>query len=270
MGRDLSHARGDDFVRAPVGRWATAGSTVVWCLSPSLSGACAWGRPSAADCRAALALFDILGDARLAPRFDCVLDGHGLDGLDEDALRVLAEWTRARQKELARRVRLQVGIPPAGAAAAIPWATLGGAQTTRVEQEPRAAYALVPEGAPLADQLAAIVAGLRGVAPAVRALRELLRVRDGDITVEAAARALGTATRSLQRTLRENGTTFRGEQTAARFAIASELLLTTKHKVAEIAARVGLSESGLEALVRARSGMTPAELRRAGSSKPEA
>lgn len=250
MGRELSPARADDFVKAPVGRWAAAGSTVVWCRSPSLSGACAWGRPTVADARAALALFEILGAGPLAPRFDCVLDGHGLDGIDDDALRVLAEWTRARQRELARRVRLQINIPPVRGA--IAWGALTAGPTARVEAEPRAAYALVPGGAPLADELTAIVAAVRGPA---RALRELLRARAGDLTVDDAARALGTATRSLQRALRDEGTTFRDEQTRVRFAIAGELLAGSKLKVVEIAARLGLTESGLEALIRSRSGM---------------
>ena len=46
----------------------------------------------------------------------------------------------------------------------------------------------------------------------------------------------------------------------ARFRVA-EQLLGGEDKIAAVASRLGLTEAGLTGLVRARTGMTPGELR---------
>jgi AraC-like DNA-binding protein len=69
------------------------------------------------------------------------------------------------------------------------------------------------------------------------------------------------STRSLQRQLWQAGVSFRDEQAAARFRCAEEML-RTDDKVSAIAAQLGLSAQGLTQLTRARTGLTPAELRR--------
>jgi AraC-like DNA-binding protein len=92
-------------------------------------------------------------------------------------------------------------------------------------------------------------------------LRELLRSRQGRVTIGEAARELAVSSRSLQRALASRGTTFRAEQLAARFRAACTLFQSTELKVASIAAHLGVSERALRELVHARAGVPPHEQR---------
>ena len=94
----------------------------------------------------------------------------------------------------------------------------------------------------------------------------------GALPIEAAARRLALSTRSLQRTLREAGTTYRLELKAFRIRRAQELL-RGDHNLGTIAAEVGFSSAGAGALGSAAllgEGMTWREVRRAVSDQQSA
>jgi AraC-like DNA-binding protein len=89
-----------------------------------------------------------------------------------------------------------------------------------------------------------------------------MRERHASLTVEDAARALRISTRSLQRMLKDNGTSFQQEIRTARFLKAEELVRSTDDKLSVIAGRVGITEGALTQLFREKVGCTPAEYRR--------
>ncbi len=254
------------FLRDPVGSWLVASPTaVVFCAASDLCGCTAWGRPSRADVERLLEVFGGFRHPKLAARFDVILDGRAIEGVDPDALQLLIAWLDERKTELAARVRVQYGVIAdtlVGVTLAGILPVLGETHDYRVVRDPREAFRdLSPAWEALADEVDAAVAQARGAPRELRELRDLLRARAA-ATIETAARALGVSVRTLQRVLQEGGTTFRDEVRDARFGAARELLVHGDDKVAAIARRVGLSENALARLVREKTGVTPAELRK--------
>jgi transcriptional regulator GlxA family with amidase domain len=81
-------------------------------------------------------------------------------------------------------------------------------------------------------------------------------------TINEAATALGLSSRTLQRALREAGTSFTTEVRNARIRTACRLLIETNHKVEVIAREVGCSSaSQLSALFKRCVGDTPGRYR---------
>lgn len=261
----MERASVEAFTRGPVGRWAlTAPTGLTWCATRERCGAVVWGRPSADHARAMLQVFEAYRGPWLAPRFDVILDARGIEAIDPDALEVLVDWAAARRVELAARIREQVGLVTKGVAGLtlagiLP--LLGETHAFRVTDDARGALR------DLHDEVEAIAAAARGVAPELRALRDLLRDRKGDVSLEDAARALRASVRSLQRLLQQNGTSWRDEAREARFLVAEELLGASDLKVSVVAARVGLSETALAQLVKEKTGLTPGELRLRGAAR---
>jgi AraC-like DNA-binding protein len=255
------------FLRDPVGRWVVASPTmIVFCAAKDLCGCTAWGRPSREDTARLLEVFGGFRHPSIAPRFDVVLDGRAIEGIDPEALQALIAWLDACKSELAARVRVQYGVIAdslVGVTLAGILPVLGDTHAFRVVHDPKDAFrALSPAGEAIAEEVYAAVGVARGTPRELRELRDLLHARAGGATIQSAARALRVSVRTLQRLLRERGTTFRDEVRDARFDAARELLVHGDAKVAAIAGRVGLSENALARLVRDKTGATPAELRK--------
>lgn len=273
----MREARSEDaFIRAPVGRWCVAGTAVMWCLSPTLCGGAAWGRPTATDARAVLRLFDAFDT--LAPRFDVLLDGSAVEGLDPEAVGVLFEWASGRIDDLRRRVRRRIGVVPSGLDGLVLSGItpmLGAPHPDLIVTSPREGFRLLLDDVDergarasadradaLEQEVSAIVSRVRGTPALLLRLRRWLRERQGIGAVADAARELAVSPRSLQRALTGAGTSFRQETLDARFDAAARLLASTDDKVAAIAARLGVTDAALAQLMRARTGLTPAEFRR--------
>lgn len=264
----VQEARGaESFVADPVGRWIATPTQLVWCASPKLAGLSVWGRPSAAEVRSNLAAFDGLR-ALGGGSVDILMDASGVESVDLEALEVAVGWARARLEELRARIGKRVGVIPPGAHGLVLAGLspiLGWLEDVAIAAD--RAEALQRLGAPeLAPEIDALIAAQRGSAPVVVALRALLREHDGKLDLAAAARALRISVRSLQRMLAAEGRSFRSEEVDARFDAAARLLSTTDEKVATIARRLGISEGTLAQIVRARTGLTPAEYRRRSRS----
>jgi len=94
-------------------------------------------------------------------------------------------------------------------------------------------------------------------APVLGVLRASLDGAKGRLALGAAARALGQSARSLQRKLRDEGTSFQAESAAAKVRAAKELLLHSDHKLAAIALEIGCSPQSFSALFRRATGKSP-------------
>jgi AraC-like DNA-binding protein len=251
------------FLRAPVGRWMVAGCSLVWVHSPTLGGSICWGRQTAEETQAVMRLFD--GFPQMAHGFDLILDGSLMDAVDPGTLAVFLDWTRKNLDEVVPRLRRYVGVVPPGMigfvlAGIAP--IVGKLWPFKVTQDLRSACRLLlPDGGDaLHDELAQLVSQARHMPPVLARLRQLLIAHRGQLSVGRAAQALGRSPRSLQRALQDAGRSYREEQQEARFKVAEELLAGSE-KIASVASRVGLGEAALTALVRARTGLTPGELR---------
>jgi len=261
----MIHTPNETFMRAPVGTFCVVGTSFLWCASPSLAGAYLWGRQSEAETREILDLFDH-GMRAMRPSFDMILDTRGVDAVDPLPLGILFSWMVARMGHLAQRIRLQACIIPEGPIGLLLTGLMpvtGQTQPYRIFTDAAQAFAVVAgdEGARLCADVERIAEPLRGVPREVRRTRELLEARL-DVSFDEVSRALGMSPRSLQRVLGRHGTSFHDEVVAVRLSRAQGLLRSGDLKLAEIGARVGISERALGLLFRAKTGLTPAEWRK--------
>jgi len=101
-----------------------------------------------------------------------------------------------------------------------------------------------------------------GATPMVARLRALLEARLTGVDLAAAARALGTSERSLQRRLREADTSFSNELGAARVRVAQRLLLSGDAPLTEVALEVGCASlQHFGVLFRKTTGQSPSAWR---------
>ncbi|MEL7013042.1 MAG: helix-turn-helix transcriptional regulator [Pseudomonadota bacterium] len=105
-----------------------------------------------------------------------------------------------------------------------------------------------------------------------QALRAFLKpiLLDGHMTkLRDAADALAMSTRSLQRALTENGTSFRTLLNAARADVARDLLSDNEIRITDVAMSLGFSDSAhFSRAFRATTGLSPSEFRLACREMP--
>ncbi len=108
-----------------------------------------------------------------------------------------------------------------------------------------------------ADQLLADLSGQRPLLEEVR--RHISRMlRDGAPGIEQVARDMGYSARTLQRQLRDSGSSFRDETAAVRCQIAQSYLRDPRLGLAEIALMLGYTEhSAFTRSFQRWTGMTP-------------
>jgi AraC-like DNA-binding protein len=128
-----------------------------------------------------------------------------------------------------------------------------------------------PTLAELLERLAAhLLADLPPTTTVAGALRELC-IRDGfehELTLDAAAQRLHLSPRTLQRRLRDEGTSHQEVIDDARRQLASRMLSQSGLGIAEVAFALGFSEpGGLHRAFKRWTGMTPAAYRRATRSR---
>lgn len=251
------------FVADPVGRHRVAGTSLLWCVSPSLGGVTTWGAPDLPATREVLQAFAALVSPRMTEPVTLVLDGRRIERIDPDSLSALLAWLAEHQVGLRRRILRQVGVIPRGLtgltlAGILP--SLGETHPFRVVDTAEAAHRLIDSPPGLVGQIEVLVDAAASTSGPLRALRELLR-RDLALSLPVAARALGVSARSLQRSLGADDTSFQRELRDARFAAACTLLEGSDEKVSLVARRVGVTEDALVQLFRERAGTTPSEHR---------
>lgn len=250
--------------RSPIGRWVVAGSSIAWCADPELCGCVVWGSPGPEDVRNIVAAFESFQHPSFAPRFDVVFDVRRVDVVAPAALAVLVSWIEQHREELARRVRLQIGVISPGIVGITMSGILpvvGATHPFEVTQDVASAMARVGRGDELLDMLEDIVAKVSDTPGWLVELRRLIRAKPRECTLDTLAGRLGRSRRSLQRSLREQATTFQVELDRVRFEVAREALTTTDAKIEVIAHRLDISSRSLVTLVRRFAGCTPSELR---------
>jgi AraC-like DNA-binding protein len=260
----------DEMIRRGSPRhYATDDKLMMWCMRPELCGLVLWGHMGFSEMRLLERVFDNGEHSGIATPCDFVLDARRLRGLDSELYEGLVHAAGRRLPDIRRRVRRQALLRPDG--------LLGGAVSgfyvaLGVELEWRVFTDLAPALAWLEEpHPAALAAGLdRLVAEAASRSTLIDRVREalvaghrGAMLLGDVSRSLGVSPRSLQRVLRDLGTSFRDEVRRARVDIATKLLLETDHKIATIGDRLGFSsEANFITFFRRTTGESPAVWRR--------
>jgi AraC-like DNA-binding protein len=255
--------------RAPVGRYLAGRRFVLGFPTPRLQVLIGWG---AIGAREASELATVLrAQHERVPRHASLVDLRRLLGVDEPAVAVLAAAMHASQRLNALvTTRSAVVRPPglSGLAVAGFWQVVDAGYPVRVFVDPAAALrwlghprTQITRDLAAWDRLHVACAG----GDLTDRLRKLLARRPG-LAAAAAARELAVSTRTLQRALAGDATSFRAESEGARVAAALELLRDDERSIKEVAAQVGMtSPSAFAALFRRRTGRSPRAWRLARS-----
>jgi len=221
------------------------------------------GCPDEADLDA---LTRAYGVPAAASRSHAVLfDGSRLGSLDERALDVLLRFFHGRAVSFSRRITRVAVAHGGGATGAIVAGfpkVLPLLCPSRVFGDSGAALEWLGCSPAERAELAALADSIASEDALVTRVRAVLGERPGASLAEA-ARAAGASARSVQRRLREAGTTFQREVDRARSAIA-ERELAAGESVATVARRAGFSsQQAFSAWFREATGSSPARWRAA-------
>ena len=254
-----------DFLAAPVGRYVSGRSFVIWAQTASRLGSAYFGRPDASDFEALRALFGLHVNPHLSPPFDAICDGRDLTDIDPASFALLSEYMTPQWSEIAARVRRLAIVRPRG----MPGATLAGVFHELVrphvdaelfdDRHPALAWLGLDDDA--RAEVEAVIAAYDGAPPLLRRLREHLSKHLRAAALDESARALALSARSLQRALKDHGTSFRGELDLARVRAAERMLADSALKMDAIAHEIGCTPSTFYELFRRATGRSPAEFR---------
>lgn len=233
----------DAFFASPVGTYLVSHNLAYWCLDESLWGVTIVGHADDATTRRLIAWMDREHEHSYPP-YCALLDFRRVKGMSPVAFAEFGAFTyrnRARQAERVLRgavVRPEDGMFAAAMQGAISLFRL----IVRWDAFGTLEGALAALGAAdRAPEIDALLEELSRSASVVELLHELWARAPEQTSIDRAARALGLSVRSLQRRLREGGTTFETELRRARVRRAQRMLAETDLKLAAIAHEAGFA-----------------------------
>jgi AraC-like DNA-binding protein len=260
-----------EFLDAPVGRAVRGRGWAVWCAAPDLCGAVLWGAPDETVAREYTTAFGFACDDRIA-RYQAVLDARSIDRIDERALSLVMRFFDGRRAGLAAKMGRVVVVRPARD---LPSTVVAGvlplsAAISRmqiVEDLAQAESAI--EARVSAGELARLAEEAQAADGFLGRLQAVVERGLPRPELAAVGAAVGLSVRSLQRRLREEGSSFRQEVLAARLRVAARLLVGGDEKITAIALECGFpsSQHFANQFRRAR-GLAPSEYRARASESP--
>ncbi|XXF81682.1 helix-turn-helix transcriptional regulator [Myxococcaceae bacterium GXIMD 01537] len=203
-----------------------------------------------------------------APHLSLV-DATRLEAADPSAFSVLVKYMQSREEGFGRNVRRQALVRPEGVVGAVVggfYSLLSAAYPSKSFKDVAPALewlgVVEAEAAPLLGRLADAVAEATGQSPLLRELHQKLRGRLVDAQLGDVARELGMSERTLQRRLKEAGTSFQAELNAVQVRTAQALLRETDMKLTAVAVEVGCASlQHFSSLFRKHVGESPSAWR---------
>lgn len=256
----LSPTSLERFVARPEGRYYAGFEFCAFCTAGPLFGVIVWGRPTLEVTRAMLRAHE----AQLRVRSHrAVFDYRLLEAIDHDAFHLLCKWMTTNAARLGRVTSRAAVLKPTDVFAG---AVVGGFYSVVPIRYPARLYATPAEAEDwLEVPVAGVLERLREVSRAgTRATSDVARVlgeRPG-LSIAEVARRLRVTSRTLQRRLRSEGTSFSAEARRAKVLRAKQLLATSDAKLAVIAREVGCASVGhFSVMFREIVGVPPATWR---------
>jgi AraC-like DNA-binding protein len=252
------------YVASPTGTYFAGRGAAVFCASEDLCGVLFWGDPDEADAELVTAAISTSAGA-VEHRYGLLVDLRRLELIDLRVFDSLGSTLASRFISAGGSVTQVALITPNG--------SVGAAIAQFFELPMKGVFlrtfvdakdALVWIGATDPTLLASLerIPHTSSIADSMLAgLRALVWERPASSTNEA-ARRLGTSRRTLQRRLRECGTSFQQEVDAARLGIAKRLMLKTDNPLKWIAVESGYTSlQHFSSSFRARVGLSPSAWR---------
>lgn len=231
------------FARAPAGLYRAGRGWIHFCVNPELYGIVFWGR---IEREAVVRLIDSLVvelDPRVAVHASLV-DARRIESVDPTAFEELGRYVEREWSRLARKVSRLALVRPGGFAGAIAtgfYSVLQPPYPVRTFDDREQATAWLGCEADLLGELDRAQHDEAGVEPIVARLRRHLRHADREVKLETVAKEIGTSVRTLQRQLREAGTSFKDQLAHERVRRAQLLMLDTDASLTHIALDVGFA-----------------------------
>ncbi len=257
----------DDYLRDPIGHYLTGENFLHWYASPELCGFILWGRPGESQIQRLTQVLDV----ELAPAVPhmSLVDARRVEAPDANGLAVLVKYMVPRSGSFSQTVKRQALVRPEGMTGAVVggfYSLVSTSYPTRAFADPLEALTWLgrpeQESRPLVDELNDLVMRLMGQSPLLSELHRVLRTRLVDATLGDVARELGMSERTLQRRLREAGTSFQSELNTVQVRTAQTLLLESDAKLTSVAVEVGCASlQHFSGLFRKMTGESPSAWR---------
>ena len=257
----------DDYLRDPIGRYLTGENFVHWYASPEVCGFILWGRPGEAQIQRLTQVLDV----ELAPAAPHVslVDARRVEAPDANGLAVLVKYMVPRIGGFSQTVKRQALLRPEGMTGAVVggfYSLVSSGYPTRAFADPLEALSWLgrpeDEAQVLMNALNDLVTRVMGQSPLLGELHRVLRNRLVDASLADVARELGMSERTLQRRLREAGTSFQSELNTVQVRTAQSLLLESDAKLTAVAVEVGCASlQHFSSLFRKMTGESPSAWR---------
>jgi AraC-like DNA-binding protein len=257
----------DDYLRDPIGRYLAGENFLHWYASAELCGFILWGRPGEVQIQRLTQVLDV----ELPPALPHVslVDARRVEAPDANGLAVLVKYMAPRIGGFSQTVKRQALLRPEGITGAVVggfYSLISSSYPTRAFAEPLEALAWLgqPEGTAqaLMNGLNDLVMQQMGQSPVLSELHRVLRHRLVDANLAEVARELGMSERTLQRRLREAGTSFQAELNTVQVRTAQTLLLESDAKLTSVAVEVGCASlQHFSGLFRKLTGESPSAWR---------
>jgi AraC-like DNA-binding protein len=257
----------DDYLRDPIGRYLTGENFLHWYASPELCGFVLWGRPGEVQIHKLTQVLDV-ELAPAAPHLSLV-DARRVEAPDANGLAVLVTYMVPRIGGFSQTVKRQALLRPEGITGAVVggfYSLVPSGYPTRAFADPFEALAWLgrpeSEAHALMNELNDLVMRSMGQSPLLGELHRVLRHQLMDANLTDVARQLGMSERTLQRRLREAGTSFQSELNTVQVRTAQSLLLESDAKLTAVAVEVGCASlQHFSSLFRKMTGESPSAWR---------
>lgn len=258
------------WLEAPAGRAFVGRSFVTFCPAPNLFGFALWGRPGRTDIeKLTRALLVELGP-HAGPHCSLV-DVRHVESVDAAAFEVLQRYVQTHHQTLRERVTSLALVRPAGLVGAVVagfFAVLDSPYPTKDFDTVGAAGRWLGASAEHCAAIEALVAEQSGHSPLLVELHACFDALGGKAPMATVARQLGLASRTLQRRLAEERTTFAREAMTHRLRAARARMLASDEPLTAIAIDCGFASlQHFSAAFRKAEGVSPAKWRQARGAK---
>lgn len=250
------------FLRAPINACFVGEHLRFW----HLGGLVAWKLWGAVDANDGRALVKCMETGLAFPLRRSLVDLRQLTSVDELGFRVLHAWVEANRERVAQGLVRQALIRPQGVVGAVVsgfYAELnpGHEVKTFASLEEGVRWLKVDRSLPMDALVGELDAPPEG-AELLQRFSALFLEQSARATPRSIARALAMSVRTLQRRLREHGTSFHQQALVCRLTQARLLLATTDLKLSAIARESGFgSAQHLATVFKKELGVTPTGFR---------
>jgi AraC-like DNA-binding protein len=258
----------EDYLGDPIGRYLAGENFLHWSATRELCGFILWGKPGEAQIQRLTQVLDV----ELAPAQPhmSLVDARRVEAPDANGLTVLVKYMLPRIGGFAQTVKRQALLRPDGLTGAVVsgfYGLVSPGYPTRAFAEPEEALTWLgqptPEARALLSELDALVTETMGQSPLIAQLHRVLRSRLAEEAhLAEVAKDMGMSERTLQRRLREAGTSFQAELNTVQVRTAQALLLESDAKLTAVAVEVGCASlQHFSGLFRKLTGESPSAWR---------